>query len=93
VFCDITAINPYFSVTEKKAILDLLEFAPANRIMFGSDGVIIPETYWMGYTRGVEVLGQALDELVTGDWITAAEAIEFAEKILYKNATDIYGIK
>jgi hypothetical protein len=93
VFCDITAINPYFSVAGKKAILDLLEFAPANRIMFGSDGVIIPETYWMGYTRGVEVLGQALDELVTGDWITAAEAIEFAEKILYKNATDIYGIK
>jgi hypothetical protein len=61
--------------------------------MFGSDGVIIPETYWMGYTRGVEVLGQALDELVTSDWITASEAIEFAEKILYKNAIEIYGIK
>ena len=58
--------------------------------MFGADGVIIPETYWMGYTQGVKILGDALDELVTSDWITASEAVEFAEKILYKNAVDIY---
>lgn len=93
VFCDITAINPYFGVAGKKAILDIMEFAPVNRIMFGTDGVIIPETYWMGYTQGVKVLGQALDELVSQDWITAVEAIEFAEKILYINAKKIYGIK
>ena len=93
VYCDITAINPYFGIAGKKAILELLEFAPANRIMFGADGVIIPETYWMGYTQGVKVLGMALDELVRDDWITASEAIEFAEKILYKNAINIYGIK
>lgn len=93
VFCDITAINPYFGIAGKKAIMDILEFAPANRIMFGSDGVIIPETYWMGYTQGVKILGEALDELVSSDWITASEALEFAEKILYKNAANIYGIK
>jgi predicted TIM-barrel fold metal-dependent hydrolase len=93
VFCDFTAIMPYFSIAGKKAILSLLEFAPANRIMFGSDGVIIPETYWMAYTHGVKILGQALDELVTSDWITASEAIEFAEKMLYQNAKEIYKLK
>ena len=93
VYCDITAINPYFGVAGKKAILELLEFGPANRIMFGADGVIIPETYWMGYTQGVKVLGSALDELVSSDWITVGEAMEFAEKILYKNALEIYGLK
>jgi len=93
VFCDITAINPYFGVAGKKAVLELLEFAPVNRIMFGSDGVIIPETYWMGYTQGLKVLGQALDGLVETDWITPSEAMEFAEKILHKNAENIYGLK
>jgi predicted TIM-barrel fold metal-dependent hydrolase len=92
VYCDVTAIFPYFGVAGKKAVLELFEFAPANRIMFGADGVIIPETYWMGYTQGVKLLGDALDELVTGNWITAGEAIEFAEKILYKNAMEIYGV-
>jgi hypothetical protein len=93
LFCDITAINPYFGVAGKKAIHELLEFAPVNRIMFGTDGVIIPETYWMGYTQGIKILGQALDELVKDDWITPGEAMEFAEKILYKNAVNIYGLK
>jgi len=30
---------------------------------------------------------------VTSDWITATEAIEFAEKMLYQNAKDIYNLK
>lgn len=93
VYCDFTAIMPYFATAGKKAILSLFEFAPANRIMFGSDGVIIPETYWMAYTHGVKIVGQALEELVTSDWITASEAIEFAEKMLYQNAREIYKLK
>jgi hypothetical protein len=58
--------------------------------MFGSDGVIIPETYWLGIRQGVEQLGNALGELVSGNWLTAQEAVEFAELILYKNAKKLY---
>ena len=92
VYCDVTAINPYYGIAGKKAILELFEFAPANRIMFGTDGALIPETYWFGYTQGIKVLGSALEEMITNDWITAGEAVEFAEKILYKNAEEIYKI-
>ncbi len=91
-YCDVTAISPYAALALKNALLELFEFAPANRIMFGSDGVIVPETYWLGITQGVRALGSALDELVTGDWITAREAIEFAELILYKTAKRLYKV-
>lgn len=91
-YCDVTAITPYVVLALKNAILEILEFAPANRVMFGSDGVIVPETYWFGITQGVKVLGAVLDVLVTSDWITAREAIEFAELILYKNAKRIYKV-
>ena len=92
VYCDISAINSYYGTAGKKAILDLFEFAPANRIMFGTDGALIPETYWFGYTQGVKVLGDALEDMAASDWITAGEATEFAEKILYRNAEEIYKI-
>ena len=91
-YCDVTAISPYAALALKNALLEILEFAPANRIMFGSDGVIVPETYWLGITQGVRALGSALDELVTGDWITAREAIEFAELILNKTAKKLYKV-
>jgi hypothetical protein len=58
--------------------------------MFGSDGVIIPETYWLGIRNGVKALGEALDELVSSDWITADEAMEFAQMILHDNAERVY---
>ena len=89
-YCDVTAITPYCGPAFKKAILSILEFAPANRIMFGSDGVIIPETYWLGIRNGVKALGEALDELVSSDWITADEAMEFAQMILHDNAERVY---
>ena len=91
-YCDITAITPYVILALKNALLRILEFAPANRIMFGSDGSTVPETYWFGLTQGVKALGCALDELVTSDWITAGEAMEFAEMILHKTAKRIYKI-
>jgi predicted TIM-barrel fold metal-dependent hydrolase len=90
VYCDVTAITPYFGVGFRKALLNLFDFAPANRIMFGSDGVIIPETYWLGYTQGIKILGDVLDELVCSDWITATEAMEFARMILHDNAKEVY---
>jgi len=91
-YCDVTAISPYAALALKNALLEIFEFAPANRIMLGSDGVIVPETYWLGVTQGVKALGKALDELVTGDWITAREAIEFAELILNKTAKRLYKV-
>jgi hypothetical protein len=92
VYCDVTQITPYFGIAFRKAISALLEFGPANRIMFGSDGGIIPETYWMGIYQGVKQLGEALDELVSSHWLTSPEAIEFAELILHKNARELYKI-
>jgi len=91
-YCDVTAISPYAVLALKNALLEILEFAPANRIMFGSDGVIVPETYWFGITQGVKALEKALDELVSSDWITAGEAVEFAEMILHKTAKRIYKV-
>jgi predicted TIM-barrel fold metal-dependent hydrolase len=92
VYCDVTAITPYFGMGFKKALLNLFDFAPANRIMFGADGVLIPETYWLGYTQGLKVLGQVLDEMVASDWITGGEALEFARMILHDNAKGVYRI-
>jgi hypothetical protein len=60
--------------------------------MFGSDGAEVPETFWFGITEGVRAFGMALDELVSSDWITASEAVEFAELILYKTAEKLYKV-
>lgn len=86
------SIVPYFGIGYKKALLDILECAPVSRIIFGSDGANIPETYWFAYTHGPKILGEVLSELSQSGWITKNEVLEFVEMILNKNAKKIFRI-
>jgi len=91
LYCDISAISSYFGVSSlKNALLKLLEMAPLSKIMFGTDGGIIPETYWFGALQGLEDIGIALDEMVKYGWISAGKAEDFAFMLLNKNAEKLY---
>jgi predicted TIM-barrel fold metal-dependent hydrolase len=89
-YCDVSSITTYSAPAIKNSMLEILELAPATRVMMGSDGVMVPETYWFGIKNGVRGLGEALGELVSSDWLTSSEAVEFAELILHKNAKRLY---
>ena len=91
LYCDISAISSYFGVSSlKNALLKLLEMAPLSKIMFGTDRVIIPETYWFGALQGLEDIGIALDEMVKHGWMSAGKAEDFTFMLLNKNAGKIY---
>jgi hypothetical protein len=62
---------------------------PLDKIMFGTDGGTIPETYWFGALKGLEDIGIALDEMVKYGWISAGIAEDFAFMLLSKNAGKI----
>ena len=78
-----TVFIPIFIVTlarimkQLENIFKLFEFAPANRIMFGTDGTFIPETYWFGYTQDIKVISDALEKMIASDLIAAAEVMKF----------------
>ncbi|MCL4386321.1 MAG: amidohydrolase family protein, partial [Cyanobacteria bacterium] len=86
------SIVPYFGIGYKKALLDILECAPVSRIIFGSDGANIPETYWFAYTHGPKILDEVLNELSQTGWINKKEVLEFTEMILNKNAKKIFRV-
>lgn len=91
VYCDISAISSYFGVSSlRNALLKLLEMTPLNKIMFGTDGGIIPETYWFGALQGLEETGIVLEEVVRYGWMSAIKAEDFAVMLLNKNAEKIY---
>ena len=90
LYCDVSAICNFMGTSMKTAMLKLFEFAPVNRILFGTDGVTMPESYWIGVLQGVKGLGQALTELINEDWITENDAYKFANMILHENAKKLY---
>lgn len=92
LYCDVSAISNFFGTALKPAMLKLFELAPINKIMFGTDGVVMPESYWMGALQGVNDISAALSELIELGWITDSDAIKFAKMILNENAKKLFKI-
>jgi len=90
-YCDLSGILVNFGIAFKKAFMDLLEYGTASRITFGSDGIMVPETYWISYTLGLKLMGEVFDELVSSGWMNKKDAVLFSEMIINKNAKRIFG--
>lgn len=69
-----------------------LGVAPTSKLLYGSDGIGVPELHWMGALDGRRVLGQALGELVAYGELNLSEAEAAGEDVLRGNATRLYAL-
>jgi hypothetical protein len=82
-------INPIASIDFlKKYIMT----SPINKIMvFGGDDLYVENL--IGHAKVARKgISLALSELVKDKWISELDSIEIAERIMWKNAVDIYGV-
>jgi uncharacterized protein len=71
---------------------ELLGLAPASKILFSTDASLVPELYWVGARLGRRALGRVLDEHVAEGTIDERTAIDWAERILWRNSERVYGL-
>jgi predicted TIM-barrel fold metal-dependent hydrolase len=69
-----------------------LGVAPASKLMYSSDGIVVPELHWISALDGRRVLGEALGEMVSHAELTLPEAETVGECILRENARRLYGL-
>ncbi|MDA4113890.1 MAG: amidohydrolase family protein [Thaumarchaeota archaeon] len=91
VYIDMSEMIPFASIpgaTEKT--MQILDMAPPARVVFGSDGVVIPEIHWAGAKIGRQVLEEVLGGFVKAKVYDEDEAYEAAKMILAGNAKRVY---
>jgi len=71
---------------------ECLELLTRNKLLFGSDASS-PELYYTAAVNGRRQLGRALDNLVAGAGLSRHEAVAVAERVLYRNAVELYGLR
>jgi hypothetical protein len=71
---------------------ELLGLAPASKILFSTDASLVPELYWVGARIGRRALGRVLDEHVADGAIDERIALDWAERILWRNSEAVYGL-
>jgi predicted TIM-barrel fold metal-dependent hydrolase len=93
VFIDAGLAIP-FAATEYPVIWQqLLSVAPASKVLWSSDGFILPEHCWFAAVQGRKALGVALAALVELNAISEDEFLPIASAILRDNASRLYRVR
>jgi predicted TIM-barrel fold metal-dependent hydrolase len=69
---------------------ELIGLAPASKLLFSTDASLIPELYWVGARVGRRALARVLDEHIAEGAIDERVAIDWSERILWRNSEAVY---
>lgn len=89
VFCDFSSVG-FISVDCYSMVRTLMERAPVEKLLYGSDCVCFPETAWLAAKHGRAQVTRLLQDLVEEDLLTPARARRFGEMMLCENALRLY---
>jgi uncharacterized protein len=90
VYVDLSLIIPWASVGIASRILQVLEAAPTAKVMYGSDGISVPELHWIGSIITRRAFGMALDQMIAAQFVTASEAEDIAHDVFHRTAQRVY---
>ena len=92
-YLDLGLTIPYTSVNAMKtSVYEALHLSPISKVLFSTDAQRSPEIYYLACRWGRKALGDVLAQTVQDSDLTEQEALWAAERILQKNASELYGI-
>jgi predicted TIM-barrel fold metal-dependent hydrolase len=93
VYADFGLAIPTLSVAGMRGVVrQLLELAPTTKVAYSSDAHVIPELYFLGARWGRRALAAELELATAQGDLTHAEAERTADRILRRNAIEVYGL-
>jgi hypothetical protein len=69
---------------------ELIGLAPASKLLFSTDASLVPELYWIGARVGRRALTRVLEEHIAEGTLDEATAIDWAERMLWRNSEAVY---
>ncbi|MGO0061775.1 amidohydrolase family protein [Brevibacillus fluminis] len=90
VYMDISLQNPFIGHGVERILSQVFEFAPFNKVMYGSDAFTCPEMNWLGVHLFKECFARVLEGWIKRDYIDQDVAYHIAEGVLYKNFEEVY---
>ena len=90
VYVDLGQMFPMSGPGMKGRFAALLEMAPVNKIMYGSDGFNVPEIHWFAAVQTKRALTAVLGEFTEHGECSEEDALRIARGFLADNARRLY---
>lgn len=90
LYMDISLQNPFIGHGVERILSQVFEFAPFDKVMYGSDAFTVPEMNWLGVHLFKESFEKVLSSWVHSDYMDAETAQVIGEMVLYRNFENVY---
>jgi hypothetical protein len=90
VYVDLSEFNPATSIGIEQNFREVLQFAPLTKIMFGSDGLGIPELFWYAAVLAKRAIGNIFEQFVRDRLMNSERAKEYARLFFYGTAKKVF---
>jgi predicted TIM-barrel fold metal-dependent hydrolase len=90
VYMDISLQNPFAGHGVERILSQVFEFAPFDKVMYGSDAFTVPEMNWIGVHLFKECFEKVLNSWIASDYMDVETAQAIGEMVLYRNFENVY---
>jgi hypothetical protein len=92
VYVDLGMTIPFVQHGAESLLGQAFELAPATRLLYSSDGYVIPEWYYLAARRMRSALGTVLEDLIDEGFVGESYAETMATAVLRDNAMELYDL-
>ncbi len=93
VYCDVSEGIPFAGSGARRIYAETLEMAPFSKVVYGSDGLALPELNYIAALLAKQALAVTLNDLVAHNMLSLEEAQEAARLILADTARRLYRLE
>lgn len=90
VYTDFSGAFYLNSIKGMERMAALMERAPLDKVMYGSDGVMFPEVSWFAHMQFRRLLSKLLNVMINDGYFTQGRARDVAKMFMYDNALLCY---
>lgn len=92
VYVDISEMIPFVPLGAGKGLRDMMDMCPLNKIMYGSDGFVLPDLHWLGARAAKRELRVLFDEFIRDGLMDEDYALQTARRIFFDTAEQLYNL-
>lgn len=91
-YLDLGMTIPFVQHGTEDLLSRVLELAPTSKLLYSSDGFVVPEWYYLAARRFRSALGTVLEGLVEDGYVTEDYAETTARRLMRENAIELYDL-
>ncbi len=93
VHVDVSEMIPFAPLGLYQGLRDIFDMCPFSKILYGSDGFIVPDIHWLGARTAKEALAVLFESFISAGLFDRSEAMRVAQMILADNARNLYRLE